>query len=352
MDSLCSSGVCRDCTEQSNVNRNCFSMFDSLALGSPLSIATMEHSFCQFNDQRHKQHGIIQNIVNIEQQLQLVHMVRSMKGSKQAYRDTMDESVRKRSTTTKPVVVRKKKQRRVFREKPSSKVVKKSIVSSVANQSVNSGQFESDGEYRQSMERRAVDVRDNSGDDNSLDSSKDNDVSDDEVCEEKDNEGDMSSMAISYEPRDVRFMTMRDKERTLVNDNKNLRNRIIELERVAEGMRTNNSGLKYGGKNKVRKKDSLTMTDRLNATQINEYLKQKLFPYIKFLPNKWMKYSDKDRSLCARIMALVTVPIISDNQLYWKNILCPMINEKWCAVRANIKECIRIQYLCEDNMRF
>ena len=34
------------------------------------------------------------------------------------------------------------------------------------------------------------------------------------------------------------------------------------------------------------------------------------------------------RSLCARIMALVTVPIISDNQLYWKNILCPMINEK------------------------
>ena len=136
------------------------------------------------------------------------------------------------------------------------------------------------------------------------------------------------------------------------NDNENLRNRIIELEQAAEGMRTNIAGLKFGGKNKVRKKDSLTMTDRLNATQINEYLKQKLFPYIKFLPNKWMKYSDKDRSLCARIMALVTVPIISDNQLYWTNILCPMINEKWCAVRANIKECIRIQYLCEDNMRF
>ena len=66
-------------------------------------------------------------------------MVRSMKGSKQAYRDTMDNSVRKRSTITKPDVARKKKTRRVFREKPSSRVVKKSIVSSVANQSVNRG---------------------------------------------------------------------------------------------------------------------------------------------------------------------------------------------------------------------
>ena len=181
-----------------------------------------------------KQHGINRDIDNIEQQQQLLHMVRSMKESQKAYRDTMDNSVRKRKTITKPGVTRKKKPTRVFRGTPSSRVLTKSIVSSVANKSVNSGEFVSEGECRQSIGRRAVDGRDDSGDGNSLDSSNDNDVSDDEMNEEKGNEGDISSMAISYEQRDVRFITMREKERTLENENENLRNRIFELEQAAE----------------------------------------------------------------------------------------------------------------------
>ena len=94
-----------------------------------------------------------------------------------------------------------------------------------------------------------------------------------------------------------------------------------------------------------RKKDTMTMTDRLNSSQINEYLKQNLFPHVKFLPPKWMRYSDKEKTLCARIMTIVTTPTGSIPTTYWDNALCPMINEKWCAVRANVKEGFRIQYL-------
>ena len=102
---------------------------------------------------------------------------------------------------------------------------------------------------------------------------------------------------------------------------------------------------KYSGKNKIRKKDGMTATDRLNCTQINSYLKNDLFPYIKFLPPKWMKYSDNEKSLCRRIMNLIGVPEMTNGKAYWENMVCPMINEKWCTVRANVKESIRIQYL-------
>ena len=128
--------------------------------------------------------------------------------------------------------------------------------------------------------------------------------------------------------------------------NEDLKTRIMELEQAAQRVGNGFIAGKFGGKNKVRKKDAMTMTDRLNATQINVYLKQNLFPHVKFLPPKWMRYSEKERSLCGRIMALVRVPTLVDKKTYWANILCPMINEKWCAVRANIKEGIRNQYLC------
>ena len=144
----------------------------------------------------------------------------------------------------------------------------------------------------------------------------------------------------------VRSSEAQERRRELEDENEDLKTRILELQHAAQRIENNFVRGKLCGKNKIRKKDAMTMTDRLNATQINVYLKQNLFPHVKFLPTKWMRYSEKDRTLCARIMALVKVPTMVDKKTYWANILCPMINEKWCAVRANIKECIRIQYLC------
>lgn len=139
-----------------------------------------------------------------------------------------------------------------------------------------------------------------------------------------------------------RYRAVEEKGVALERENEDLRSRIVELEHVAQGVRS-----KFSGKNHVRKKDTLTMTDRLNSSQMNAYLKKKLFPYVKFLPKRWMKYKKKERSLCFRLMALVTVPTLADRETYWREILCPMINEKWCAIRANIKEGVRIQYLGE-----
>ena len=130
----------------------------------------------------------------------------------------------------------------------------------------------------------------------------------------------------------------------LKNENEQLRMRIRELQEFQEKINNGMAG-KYSGKNKIRKKDGMTATDRLNCTQINSYLKNDLFPYIKFLPPKWMKYSNNEKSLCGRIMKLIGVPEMTDPKTYWENMVCPMINEKWCTVRANVKESIRIQYL-------
>ena len=134
-----------------------------------------------------------------------------------------------------------------------------------------------------------------------------------------------------------------DRNEKLLRENEVLRQQVKELEEIRKKVRYGMTG-KYSGKNKIRKKDAMTTTDRLNCTQINSYLKNKLFPYIKFLPPKWMRYGDNKRSVCGRIMNFCA-PGMTDPKTYWENMVCPMINEKWCTIRANVKESIRIQYL-------
>ena len=134
------------------------------------------------------------------------------------------------------------------------------------------------------------------------------------------------------------------RERKLASENEALQVQIRELHAAMQ------KKTKFCGKNKVRKKNLLTVADRLNAAQINDYLKKNLLPIVKFLPRKWMKYNDKNpRAVCYRIMSIITVPNLMKREDYWASTLCPMVNEKWCAMQANIKEYVRHQYLGEHS---
>jgi len=134
------------------------------------------------------------------------------------------------------------------------------------------------------------------------------------------------------------------RERKLASENEALQVQIRELHAAMQ------KKTKFCGKNKVRKKNLLTVADRLNAAQINDYLKKNLLPIVKFLPRKWMKYNDKNpRAVCYRIMAIITVHNLMKREDYWASTLCPMVNEKWCAMLANIKEYVRHQYLGEHS---
>ena len=134
------------------------------------------------------------------------------------------------------------------------------------------------------------------------------------------NRGEGAGNSRTIDDTQWRYEMSGERGKELERENEDLKRKIMELEEAALTASNGFVG-KYGGKNKIRKKDAMTMTDRLNSCQINEYLKQNLFPHVKFLPPKWMRYSDKDKTLCARIMTIVTTPTGSIPTTYWDNVL-------------------------------
>lgn len=128
----------------------------------------------------------------------------------------------------------------------------------------------------------------------------------------------------------------------LIKKNDALEGRVRELQQVL-GM----GGLRGGshGKNHTRKKGKLTGTDKMNAAQINNYLKTYMFPHVKFMPAKWYRWSEVAGSVCARVMGMVAVPPGSEGKEYWEDVACDLVNDKLCAMRATFKSDLRKQYM-------
>jgi hypothetical protein len=111
------------------------------------------------------------------------------------------------------------------------------------------------------------------------------------------------------------------------------------------------SGVARGkGKNKVREKKKLTPLDRNNLQDVNHYLKQVIWPNVKILPRKWSCWSANKKSLCQRVMAQVTCPACIDPKLYWNLKVRDWVNEKWTALKANLKNQMRKRHQGESVM--
>jgi len=101
-----------------------------------------------------------------------------------------------------------------------------------------------------------------------------------------------------------------------------------------------------GGKNSLRKNktDIMSPLDKMNLKEVNHCIKEVLFPHLKINPKGWHKYNDNRRTLCQRIMAVVTLPAGVEKVDYWNKLVVLLSNEKFCAIRSNFKKGCLTEY--------
>ncbi len=88
--------------------------------------------------------------------------------------------------------------------------------------------------------------------------------------------------------------------------------------------------------------------DHTNQDIIAQFCKNRLFPQQKFLHPSWKVYSVKDKSsLSYKCNEEIDVPVLEDGEFYWMIKTVPMINKKYCKVRANINSSIKVEYFNE-----
>jgi hypothetical protein len=100
------------------------------------------------------------------------------------------------------------------------------------------------------------------------------------------------------------------------------------------------SVIKATGKNGVRKlKDKhLTTNNKVNGNEISYFLHETIWPHVKMMPKKWHKWSDNSKSICQRIMFIVGMPSGFTPADYWMGVARSLNNDKFCSMRANIKQ--------------
>ncbi len=88
--------------------------------------------------------------------------------------------------------------------------------------------------------------------------------------------------------------------------------------------------------------------DHSNQDIIARFCKNKLFPHQKFLHPSWKVYSASDKnSLSYKCNKEIDIAVTEDGEFYWMNKTVPMINKKYCKIRANINSSIKVEYFGE-----
>ena len=100
-------------------------------------------------------------------------------------------------------------------------------------------------------------------------------------------------------------------------------------------------GTHYRPRNLIRM-ITLTRTSSPNSARINYFLiKNSYIDHGKI-------YSEKDKtSLSYKCKEEIDVPVHKDGEFYWTNKIVPMINKKYCEIRANINSGIKLEYFGE-----
>ena len=92
------------------------------------------------------------------------------------------------------------------------------------------------------------------------------------------------------------------------------------------------------------KKTKMSPIDTWNARVLSNFLRNSIWPTNKILPKKWTNWVNDNRSLSQKVIAKVTIPQGILPQEYWERMLVGMANEKFCALRSNIKQTLFLQY--------
>ena len=100
---------------------------------------------------------------------------------------------------------------------------------------------------------------------------------------------------------------------------------------------------RYGRNNTSRK--GWSRKDVTNMSNLNGWLRQRLFRRYKFLPVGWLDYNTMNpNSLCQRVFQRVYKPTAVSAEHYWDQRLVPMINKKYVEMRSNINSACRTTF--------
>jgi hypothetical protein len=103
----------------------------------------------------------------------------------------------------------------------------------------------------------------------------------------------------------------------------------------------------HQGRNTLRTCD-FDLYDHSNQDIIARFCKNKLLSHHKFLHPLWKDYSPSDKnSLCYKCNEEIDVPVTEDGEFILINKTVPMINKKYCKIRANIYSNIKGEYFGE-----
>jgi hypothetical protein len=134
----------------------------------------------------------------------------------------------------------------------------------------------------------------------------------------------------------------------LQEENKCLKGELKEcLERMRKLQRQLLNGDVHRGRNTLQTKE-FDSYDHTNQDVISQFCKNKLFPHQKFLHPSWKIYNETDKtSLSYKCKEEIDVPVNENGEFYWANKIVPMINKKYCEIRANINSGIKLEYFSE-----
>ncbi len=103
----------------------------------------------------------------------------------------------------------------------------------------------------------------------------------------------------------------------------------------------------HRGRNTLQTSD-FDLYDISNQDIISRFCKNKLFSHYKFLHPLWKDYSPSDKnSLCYKCNKEIDIQVTEEGEFFWINKTVPMINKKYCEIRANINSSITGEYFGE-----
>ena len=66
------------------------------------------------------------------------------------------------------------------------------------------------------------------------------------------------------------------------------------------------------------------------------FMKNDMFPRVQILPERWYLFSENvDKSVCGKIVSLITIPDGWTKQTYWNDVFCSICSEGWAIICSN-----------------
>jgi hypothetical protein len=140
--------------------------------------------------------------------------------------------------------------------------------------------------------------------------------------------------------RDFRIANLQSENDKLKGDIEERRSKMRKLQQQLM------NGDVHRGRNTLRTSD-YDSYDHLNQDIITRFCKNKLFPHQKFPHPSWKISASDKNSLSYKCNKEIDIPVTEDGEFYWMNKTVPMINKKYCKIRANINSNIKGEYFGE-----